>query len=368
MERDYYLAFSAINGIGPVRFRLLLDHFGSAGKAWKAGKADLKMVLGERLAEKADRARGGFSVEGYLERIKKEGIDFLALPDRGFPKILRETKNPPFVLYVRYSKEIYRKDKPFNLNNFFPAVAVVGTRRVTGYGEEVTRLFVKDLVLAGFTIVSGLALGVDSLAHQGAIENSGKTIAVLGSGCDLCYPVQNQSLYNSIIAKGGCIISQFPLGQKPSRGFFPRRNAVIAGLSQAVLVTEGARDSGSLITANHALKNNRKVFAVPGPITSSLSEGPYKLIARGAKLVTSAKDILDDLGIKNNAVADKNKKRTGTKEEREILMLLENEPLHFDEIIKKTALSPSKLGSILSIMELKGMVRGLDEGLFSIAR
>jgi len=183
-------------------------------------------------------------------------------------------------------------------------------------------------------------------------------------------------LYNDIIQKGSVVISELPLGHPPTKGSFPSRNRIIAGLSMGVLVTEGAEDSGSLITANYAIKFNRKVFAVPGPITSSLSKGPYKLIEKGAKLVTKAEDILKEFkihpsassGSKGNPSADgqNSKVKNATKEELEILKLLQNEPMHFDEIVRKTGLQSSELGSILSLMEVKGMVRSLEGGMFRI--
>lgn len=228
-------------------------------------------------------------------------------------------------------------------------------------------MFVRELVSSGFTIVSGLAIGVDAVAHQSSLESGGKTIAVLGCGVDCCTPAENRALYNSIVEGGGVIVSELPLGHPPTKGSFPSRNRIIAGLSLGVLVTEGAEDSGSLITADYALKFNRKVFAVPGPITSSLSKGPYGLIRKGAKLVTNVEDILNELSIKSSKSIKGTKRAKGdTAEETKILNLLEGEPLHFDEIARKTGFESSKLGSILSIMEMKGMIKSLENGLFGV--
>ena len=176
------------------------------------------------------------------------------------------------------------------------------------------------------------------------------------------------AIYDGILKSGGCVISEYPLGQPPTKGSFPARNRIIAGLSLGVLVTEGAEDSGSLITADYGIKFGRKVFAVPGPITSSLSKGPYKLIAKGAKLVTSTKDILDDLGLRIEDLRIKKTERKGdTEEENLILKLLQNEPLHFDELARRTKFDSSKIGSLLSLMEIKGVIRSLDSGRFSIS-
>ena len=253
------------------------------------------------------------------------------------------------------------------INNDEKIIAVVGTRKITEYGREVTSLLASELVSAGFTIVSGLAMGVDAVAHKTAIENGEKTIAVLGSGVDLCYPSANRNIYNSIVSGAGAVVSEFPPGQVPSRGSFPSRNRIIAGLSMGVLVTEGAEDSGALITADYALSNGRRVFAVPGPITSSLSKGPYKLISKGAKLVTTVKDILDELGVRQRVKRDTGDKRARgeTAEENLILKILENEAMDFDQIVRATKMDSSKLGSILSIMEIKGLIKSLESGFFS---
>jgi len=201
-----------------------------------------------------------------------------------------------------------------------------------------------------------------------ALEDGGRTIAVLGCGVDCCTPVSNKNIYDKIINGGGCVISEVPLSYMPGKGLFPSRNRIIAGLSLALLVTEGAEDSGSLITADFAFKFNRKVFAVPGPITSSLSKGPYKLINQGAKLVISVEDILKELGIKNYDLRigkAKQKIEGETKEEKLVLQVLENEKLYFDEIARKTGIDSSELGSILSMMEIKGIIKNFG-GLYSV--
>ncbi len=421
-ERNYYLAFSAFPGVGPTKFKVLLSNFGSAKKSWEALGKDLEKILGKALTPKFEDFRSKFSIEGYTKALEKKGVSFLILKDSEYPQLLKDIKNPPFVLYVKCQDMALRSPFQFDSssdasappvasgdlgvrpakqglmktspnekspraisNSSFTSeqssIAVVGTRKITNYGREVTEILVAELVNAGFTIVSGLAMGVDAVAHKTAIDCNGKTIAVLGSGVDFCTPPVNQPLYNSIVSSGGAIVSEFPLSQPPTKGSFPSRNRIIAGLSLAVLVTEGAEDSGALITADYAFKNNRKVFAVPGPITSSLSKGPYKLIEKGAKLVTSAKDILNELKfqVPNNKSQINSKSipiksgskiqniKTENKEEQRILEILENEPLHFDAIARILKLDPSKVGSILSIMEVKGMVRSLENGLFSIA-
>jgi len=361
-DRNYWLGFSVFSGIGPMKFKKLLNSFGSAKDAWEVPKSDLARLLGEKLAEKFDEFRDKFSIEDYVNELEKKDVYFVTLKDKEYPKLLSQIRNPPFVLYVR--------GDPSSLRSSGSSVAVVGTRRTSQYGREVTKILTEELVANGFTIVSGLAIGVDAISHKTAIDNGGKTIAVLGCGVDCCNPAENLRLYNDIIQKGSVVISELPLGHPPTKGSFPSRNRIIAGLSMGVLVTEGAEDSGSLITADYAIKFNRKVFAVPGPITSSLSKGPYKLIAKGAKLVTSAEDIISELGItgrKSTTGITGRKKISGdTKEETMILKILQNEAMHFDEIVRKTGLQSSSVGSMLSVMEMKGMVKSLEGGMFSI--
>ncbi|MBI1919141.1 DNA-protecting protein DprA, partial [Candidatus Microgenomates bacterium] len=252
------------------------------------------------------------------------------------------------------------------------SIAVVGTRKISNYGREVTRFLVGELVNAGLTIVSGLAIGVDAAAHETTLEAGGKTIAVLGCGVDCCNPRTNQWLYDKIISGNGVVVSEMPLGHFALKGLFPARNRIISGLSLGVLVIEGAGDSGALITARDAGEQGREVFAVPGPITSSLSVGPAELIKKGAKLVVSARDILEELDIGPRANPTSPLRfRSGlrgvqaTPEEEKILQVLENGELHFDEIVRKSAMETSQVGSLLSIMEIKGMVRSQGAGVFS---
>lgn len=380
-ERNYWLGFSSFPGIGPMKLKLLLNNLGSAKEAWYAARSHLAMLIGETLAEKFDEFRNEFSISDYAEKLVKRDVSFVILTDKEYPELLKKIKNPPFILYYRGNVEILRGVYPESnrraQSDKTKAIAVVGTRRTTQYGREVTEMFTQDLVANGFIIVSGLAMGVDAISHKTAIENNGKTIAVLGCGVDCCYPKENQRIYNSIVdsprgeaGSGSCVVSEYPLSQLPTIGSFPSRNRIIAGLAEAVLVTEGAEDSGSLITADYAIKFGRPVFAVPGPITSSMSKGPYKLISKGAKLVTSVEDILKELKITNSKSQIPNKfknpkLKNATKEEQEILNLLQNEPMHFDELVRRSGFDSSKIGALLSLMEVKGMVKGLEGGMFS---
>lgn len=360
-ERNYYLAFSLTNGIGPKTFKLLLKHFKSAQKAWNTNSIELKKAgLSDRLIQKLEKTRCELDIKNYLEKLKHKKAFFIALCDKEYPKLLKEIENPPIVLFA--------KGNVLKVN-FEKTIGIVGTRRITNYGSDVTRLFSTELAVSGFTIVSGLAMGVDAVAALSAIEANGKTIAVLGNGVDLCFPSSNEKLYDKILEGNGIIVSEFPLGQSPTQGSFPSRNRIIAGLSMGVLVTEGAKDSGSLITADYAFKFNRKVFAIPGPITSSLSVAPLKLIEKGAKLVTSADDILKELKMQKSKVknASQNSKFANlTKEELKIVQILENEALHFDEIVRRLKLKASQTGILISVLEVKGLLKAIKGGYYQL--
>lgn len=363
-EKKCWLGFSAFPGIGPLRFKLLYGYFGSAQKAWHADvKMLLKIGLGEKLTQKFDHFRKTFLLDDYIKDIKKKDIKVVTVKDKEYPGLLSQISDAPYLIYVRGDLSV--------LTEVQPHIGVVGTRKITSYGEIATRQITAGLVTAGMTIVSGMAYGVDTVAHQSAIDNNGKTVAVLGCGVDKIHPKVNTTLYWQIVKKYGAVISEFPVGMYADIGLFPARNRIISGLSLGVVVTEGAFDSGALITARYAAEQGREVFAVPGPITSDLSRGPTILLKQGAKLVTEAKDILEELNIKNVPMKQINnetikKLNNLSKDEIRILELLQNESLHFDEIVKKSKIPAAKLGSILTIMEMRKLIESLGGGLYSI--
>jgi DNA processing protein len=292
VEQDFLVAFSTVPGIGPVRLRLLLEFFGSAQKAWTSLESELQKtglpmgVLGELLLQKKK-----LIPQQYSENIRKRGIKIVTIFDKDYPDKLKNIPDPPNVLFIK-SRLGTSAIAELSQNKI---IAVVGTRKVTSYGREVTAKLTRELVLTGFTIVSGMALGVDGIAHQEAINAGGNTFAVLGAGVEIVYPKEHAGLYRSIVEHDGVILSEVAPDKMVGRGIFPARNRIVSGLSEAVLVTEGAIDSGSLITARVALEQGREVFAVPGPINSVLAEGTNYLLKQGAKLVTKTEDILDGL-------------------------------------------------------------------------
>jgi DNA processing protein len=356
-ERLYWLGFSVFPGIGPVKFGRLLDYFGTARDAWEATFSDLKSSkIGASTANLLVKFRREFSLEGYAEQVRSKGCWYLISEDEGYPGLLKRIRNAPFVLYGKGDVGVLGEDR---------FVGVVGTRKITQYGTQVTQLVAKELVGAGCVVVSGLAVGVDSVAHATTVDEGGRTVAVLGSGVDVCSPAGNVFLYRRIIESGGVIVSEFPMGKEPMKGAFPSRNRIIAGLSMGVVVTEGAEDSGALITAKDAFEEGRKVFAIPGPITSVYSRGPNFLLGKGAIAVTSARDILQALGFGPSfASAELRRARVETKDERVILDLLQ-EPRHVDVLIRETRISAGKMGMILSLMEMKGLVRNMGGGIFA---
>lgn len=283
-EKEAYICFSCFPEIGPVRFSLLLKHFGSAKRAWNAPEFSA--------------ARQIFDLPSYLKKLKEQKIRVITLKDKEYPKRLKEIQDPPFLLYAKGRGELARIAQV--------AVAIVGTRSMTSYGKRVTERLTRGLVDAGVTVVSGLAQGIDSVAHETAVARGGKTVAVLGHGLDQVYPPKNKKLATWIVEKHrGLLVSEYPLGFALAASNFPRRNRIVSGLSLGIVVVEGAQKSGSLITASAAAAQGRDVFAVPGPVTSPMSAAPHFLLKNGAKLVENAGDILEELDLTRDTIIKK---------------------------------------------------------------
>lgn len=364
-EKSYWIAISAFEGIGPRRFKALINYFGSAKAVWEASEKKLQEInLGAKLITKFINFRNNLPVSLYFDKIKKNNIHVITLLENEYPKLLKEIADSPFVIYVRGDL-----DKDWGLDK--STIAVVGTRKITAYGKSVTEKITAQLSEMGITVVSGLAYGVDTVAHETAIKNNGKTIAVLGCGIDIIYPAANTKLYWDIVNKYGLIISEFPPGQLVTKGLFPSRNRIISGLSLGTVVTEGAIGSGALITAKYALDQGREVFAIPGPITSDMSAAPTILLKQGAKLVTDAKDILEELNIKNNPIIQLTNKPINDQinklsdDEKKIIELLGKEDLFYDDLVRLSQLATDKLGGILTVMEMKNLIRN-NSGIYGL--
>lgn len=291
-EDWYWVGFSVFPGIGPVRFELLRSYFGSATSAWNASKSALiETNLPGRIVAAFCAFRSSFSIDAYKKELARLHVFVIPKNNPHYPKLLQEISDAPIVLYAKGIKG----ETPIDMKK---TIAIVGTRHPTAYGIAVTKHIVTDLVREGCTIISGMAYGIDAVAHETAIHHNGKTIAVLGCGVDICAPYANYHIYKEVAEGGyGAVISEMPLGLRPDKRLFPARNRIISGLSLGTVVIEGAEDSGTLITARNAGEQGRDVFAVPGPITSVMSKGPAKLLQSGAQLVTSAQDILLSLGL-----------------------------------------------------------------------
>lgn len=356
----YWVGFSRISRIGPVRLRALLDHFGDIRAAWGASMTTLQALgFDRRTIESFLTERSKINLDAELARVFEAGVTVLTWDDPDYPALLKTIYDPPPVLYVR--GELLPRDEW--------ALGVVGTRRASVYGREATRILVSGLAASGITIVSGLAYGIDTYGHQTALEAGGRTIAVLGCGVDIIYPASNRRLAERIV-NSGALVSEYPLGTQPESGNFPRRNRIISGMSLGVLVVEGAGRSGALITADYAAEQGREVFAVPGNITSPTSVGPNLLIQRGgAKLVTTLGDLLEELNL--TMVAEQTQAREiipDNEQEALLLKQLSSEPIHVDELGRAAGMPISEVSSTLTLMELKGKVRQVGGMNYVLAR
>jgi len=357
-ERKYLNCLAQIEAIGPGRYAQLSNYFNSAEKILSASVAELEQAgLRHPVARDIYQEMKKLDPDTEWQKLERLGISIITIKDPEYSQLLKEIYHPPFVLYYKGNVQLFKET----------CLAVVGTRKISSYGQQVVPLMVKPLVASDLTIVSGLALGVDALAHQACLESNGNTIAVLGSGIDQIYPASNRQLGQKII-EHGLLISEYPPGSQPLKHHFPYRNRIISGLSLGTVVIEGTSNSGSLITAKYALDQNREIFAVPGNILYNSSSGTNKLIKMGAKATTSADDILESLNISQIHQFQQAKKIIpDNKEEEIILKILSGESMHIDKIIKATELDTKIVGSTLSVMEIKGKVRDLGGNNYVIA-
>ncbi len=361
-NHKYLIALNHFPKFGPVRIKRLQKHFTRLEAAFNASARELKMAgIEESLAHEFAAARRDIVPDRIMENIAREKINIVTLEDNDYPGLLKEIFDPPPFLY--YRGKLDQSDR-FSL-------AVVGTRKLSGYGKQAAETIVDELTRNNIVIVSGLALGIDTLAHNTCLNAGGRTVAVLGTGLDKrsLYPASNRYLAEKIVAGGGAIFSEFPPGTPPLRQNFPQRNRIISGLSLGALVVEAGERSGALITARFALEQNREVFAVPGSIFSGVSVGPNNLIKQGAKPVTGAGDIIEALDLMRITSYIENKKiMPGSPEEELVISHLGGEPLHIDELIRLTRLNAPLLSSTLTMMEMKGMVKNLGGMQYVIAK
>ena len=367
----YWIALKSIAGVGNITFPALVDEFGSLPAIFAASVSKLSETPGisQNIATAISGFKGWDKVKVELEFLSKNDINIITYQDELYPvKLMNIYDRPPF-LYVRG-----------NLNKNDTNIAIVGSRLASTYGKYTTERISRELALKGLTIVSGMARGIDSVAHRGALTAHGRTIAVLGSGLDVIYPPENKKLYADII-QNGAVISEFPLGTPPRSANFPTRNRIISGMSYGVVIVEAGEKSGSLITARLALEQGREVFAVPGSIDAAGSRGTNKLIKQGAKLIENTDDILEEflpqfertIVLKPHSIANSEAIAAKSSEifsavDQKIIDFISGSRVHIDDLISSTGLSSADILSALTTLELKGMVRQYPGKFFSLKK
>ncbi len=345
----YWVALNLVPGVGSVFIKRLLDRFQTPEAVFKASMKELLEVegVGVKAANEIIKGPAEQAVKRELSLLDQAGGKIITINDKDYPPRLRNIYDPPPLLYLK--GELTKEDEL--------AVSIVGSRKTTPYGRWITEKISQALVRNGVTIVSGMARGVDSVAHWGAISGGGRTLAVLGCGVDVVYPPENCNLFAKIIQQGA-VLSEFSMGSPPEGGHFPKRNRIISGLSMGVVVVEAGPDSGSLITANYALEQGREVFAIPGNVGAGGSRGTNRLIKDGAKLVESSDDILEEILPQWQREKEDVKSRGPElgHEERILYEMLSETPLHIDAMIRESRFDPGRVSSLLLNLELKGLI------------
>lgn len=351
LEKEYLMWLKNVKGIGNKSLEKLINYFGSAEEVFRVSAGNLLKFKGinqdalHNIIENRDPAK----LRDYLVKMRKYNIEIIDKENSEYPENLKQIYDPPFILYK----------KGCILEEDINAVAIVGSRRATPYGKWVAYKLAGELVKKGITVISGMAYGVDTAAHKGALEQGGRTLAILGCGLDTCYPKSNYNLMLEI-EKHGAVISEYGLGIEPKPTNFPARNRIISGMAKGVIVVEASIKSGSLITAEQALEQGREVFAIPGNINSNLSKGTNKLIQEGAKLVTSIEDVFEELNIEiTESLKEKQEKDCIQLSETESQIyhaIQKNQPIQMDLLLQQLKLGMDKIGGIITILQLKGLV------------
>lgn len=348
VDIKFALMLRMIDGVGDIRAAGILKHFRSHEQFCSGIDDEMTAECGinERIKESIINFNRWREIDDEIARVERLNAKIICLGDDGYPELLLNTADPPPVLYVSGDPAILGR----------PAVAVVGTRTPTPYGNHMARRIAGGLASRGIVIVSGLAWGIDTEAHRAALDSGGITAAVFGSGLDVVYPEQNKELARKI-SENGCLISEFPLGAPPEKFNFPRRNRIISGLSRAVVVVEAAGKSGALVTAGLALEQGRDVFAVPGRADSALSAGTIDLIKKGAGTVTCAEDVLEAIGWHIGKEVERPESKIKLEpDEQRLCDLVGMGPAHFDELVRRLNLSPSRISAALLKLELAGLI------------
>lgn len=361
-DRDDLL-FATIPGCGPNTYHRLRSHFGTSTLMRKATRQQLAEVIGEKRASVVVNAISTHADKRVLFGLNQLQIGFVGYHNPLYPERLRELSDAPIGLFYKGNYDLLAKIEARRV------LAVVGTRQVSGYGKQVTQQLVNDLARDGFVIVSGMARGVDAIAHQKALDVGGDTIGVLGCGVDVVYPQEHKALYQQIVAEG-LLLSEFVPGQQPTPGLFVARNRIVSALCEAVLVVEGVSTSGAMITARLAAEQGREVMAIPGPITALYSEGPNTLIQHGAHMVLHTDDVRELYGVKRGIMhkaiplQEQAIWQTLSPSEQKILELLLKEPYSVDELVEHICEEPATVLNTLSLLQLQGLVEKNEQSRY----
>jgi len=352
-----WLKLGLVAELTPASFRKLLGEFGDPEAVCAANRPALGRIVAAEVADAILRGPDTASMDVALRWLEEPGNRIISLADAAYPRLLLEITDPPPLLYVKGDSELLNR----------AALAVVGSRNATPQGSANAEAFGRELSDGGFTVISGLALGIDAAAHRGGLAGASSSLAVVGTGLDIVYPARNRDLAHQLAAQGA-LVSEFPLGTPALSGNFPRRNRLISGLARGCLIVEAALRSGSLITARYALEQGREVFAIPGSIHSPLSKGCHQLIKQGAKLVESSNDILEELGTATPARTAAPGKMETSPEYVEVLAALGFDPLDLDTLCERSGLTPESASAMLLTLELDGTVSRLPGGKFQRVR
>lgn len=372
-DREILISMNRVVGLGAVTVRRMVERLGSLSAAFSASERELLTVTGvgpERAQQFAAEFKSAHA-DDELERASKKGVTLVTWVDEGYPPLLKEIADPPLVLYVAGSVAALSR----------PGVAIIGTRRASVYGRESARKLGYQLASAGYSVVSGLALGIDTEAHLGAVQAKGVTVAVLGGALDCLYPAENKRLARALIDSGGAVICDYPFGRQPDFQSFPMRNRIVSGLSRGVLVVESPLKSGTMITVGQALEQGRSVMAVPGRIDNPSAQGCHRIIREGARLVTTAEEVIEELqdlftgvrseGIKGVQRVPEETKKCGaarpesllSPDERLIMGLLSHEAVPIDEVVRGSGLEAGRVSALLTGLQIKRLARLLPGGL-----
>ena len=355
-----------IQGLGAITVKRMAERFGSLAAVFDASESDLQSVqgIGVEKATLFGQELKRVRIDDELDRASRSSVKLVTWADEGYPALLKQIADPPLVLYVAGSVEALD----------LPAVAVVGTRHPTVYGRETARRFAYQLAAAGYVVVSGLALGIDTEAHTGALQAKGRTVAVLGGALDCLFPRENTALAREIVLRGGAVVSEYPFGRQPDRQTFPMRNRIVSGLCKGVLVVEAPVSSGTMITVGQALDQNRTVMAVPGRIDSPASQGCHRLLREGARLVTTVDEVIEELqdllpGTRHSGAGKgpsgdvKRPEVSLTPEERAVMAQIEAEGSHMDELVRGSGLDAGQVNALVVGLQIKRQIRLLPGGI-----